>query len=84
MAHGVGGRRAALPIPLFLLLLYPHAGGGSAQCFQSIHPPPSDLPYELDESEYDELPLLFNINCEPLPFAESMTVQSADRSSEIL
>ena len=58
-----------------LCLVRLRSGSGSAQCFQCIHPPP-DVPYELDDSEYDELHVLFNINCEPLPFAESMTVQS--------
>lgn len=61
-----------------LVLLCLCTRGRSDQCFRCIHPPPSDLPYELDESEYDELTILFHINCEPLPFAQSMIVRLGD------
>ena len=61
---------------LLLVSLCMYSRSTGDQCFRTIHPAPSSVPYELDESEYAELTILFNINCEPLPFAESMTVQS--------
>ena len=63
-------------LPLLLLCLCSDSWSDqSDQCFRAIHPAPSDDPYELDEAEYTELSILFNINCEPLSFADRMTVQ---------
>ena len=63
-------------LPLLLLCLCSGSlSDQSDQCFRAIHPAPSDDPYELDEAEYTELSILFNINCEPLSFADRMTVQ---------
>ena len=72
----VGQRVLWLLLALLTLALAHERTQARDQCFRLIAPTPEDdgTPYELDEDEYSELGLLFNINCEALPFAESMRV----------
>lgn len=74
----VGQRVLWLLLALLTLALAHEGSQARDQCFRLIAPTPEDdgTPYELDEDEYSELGLLFNINCEALPFAESMRVRS--------
>ena len=68
----VGQRVLWLLLALLTLALAHERTQARDQCFRLIAPTPEDdgTPYELDEDEYSELGLLFNINCEALPFAE--------------